>query len=366
MVPWLGRPCWKRPRSRCHSHVRDCTRKKNDVGLGSMAAGAGRGVDNHEKTEAQVDALVPFTSPNAGDYRALFAETMARERDAYRYELSEADLLSRTRSGPHAYSATDLSTVRGHLGQLGRFGLVHQRPNDQISWLADLRGRQGFWSLTKVGAEAVRAVDAVLSAHERSGSLQRTALRAVRDALSALTAAHAQAATGGTVDPDEVFDVGTADDQQQVFADEAQDYISSLHDADRRSADDDAEDSVLADEARFLLRKRAVRGYLESFLGPGPAHPADRVGDLGVVGRAGPVGGRSTYCSRWARGRRHPAAPRAGRRSGRAVGGRPPRRSGPRWPLGTCRRRCRRPRRCGRCTTRPASTCWGSRGRCTG
>lgn len=195
----------------------------------------------------QLQVLKAVTAENAGLYTAVLSVLVAA-KERYEVQVRTERIVADLEAGGHGVDG-----VAGALSQLQDWGNVTwTQDTAKVAKLEDFHRRRELWQLTAAGHAAHDAVLRVLGAAERSGSLQRTLIRDIRDTLDALAAA----VDGGDADTT-YLRLRDLDGSLQDLAANARDFHATLADL-RREHD--------ADPERFLAYKSLLIEYLHDFL----------------------------------------------------------------------------------------------------
>ncbi|MBI2710278.1 MAG: TIGR02677 family protein [Actinobacteria bacterium] len=202
-------------------------------------------LDGEERDRLQ--ALRAATEENAPAYAAILGALVAA-RDRYEVELRTEQIAAALAAEGHPVDNVDPA-----LEQLRRWGNVTATHDTaRVARLEDFRRRRSLWQLTAAGQAAHDAIVAVLGASERSGSLQRTLFREIRDNLGALATAVDAA------DPDATYlRLRDLDGALRELAANARDFHAAIAQLRREHE---------VDPTRFLAYKHQLIEYLEQFL----------------------------------------------------------------------------------------------------
>jgi len=200
----------------------------------------------------QVSVLRYVAVEGTPTYRAI-VEAFVQAKDHYVIELRPAEVRDRLdRLGLHV-ELVDAAALDRHLDQLAEWGNLHRdHDSSAVTHLGDFYRRRVLYRLTPSGEAAHRAVREVEATVGRSGSLQVSMLLETRDGLAALAdaarAADAQALVRALHRVRGAF---------ESLVEEANVFLGEL---------DRATTEGRVEEARFLLHKQALMGYLGRFL----------------------------------------------------------------------------------------------------
>jgi uncharacterized protein (TIGR02677 family) len=200
------------------------------------------------EARSKLRVLRAATEEGAPKYLAILS-VFVDARDRYQVEVSTQQV-----GEALVAQGVDIENLDAALNQLKEWGnLTWSQDTTRVARLEDFRRRQALWQLTATGHAAYEAVIAVIQADDQHGSLQRTLLRDIRDALTQLA------------------DAIEAADAEVVYL-RLRDLDSALHDLAANARDFHASVAMLrrehdVDPERFLAYKHLLIDYLEQFLG---------------------------------------------------------------------------------------------------
>lgn len=208
-----------------------------------------------EGVGGRVKTLAFATTRRAPLYRAIMGEFFAaKQRYVIELRADEVRQALERRIG----ESIELPEAEGFeraLAQLVRWNnLGRSHDTSSVSRVEDFYRRRHVYHLTAAGEAAFRAVLEVEAAIGRSGSLQTSMLRRVRDALEAL------AAESGRSNPDVDELHGTIHDLFTAFDTLTREAPQFMGELDREIRDDETR------EDHFQLHKQAVLSYVSRFV----------------------------------------------------------------------------------------------------